>query len=148
LGVPTAAGAAAARPRHQGEFTRAEAKPLFVADATGNFADTSQRLAYDTKTGQLFASPDGSAGAIELVMRARALANDIKRRENADRAVELFRQALELGPDNVDALVGVANMCSYQVVNPYRLYERDALLDEAEVLLATPRRWHPITPAF
>jgi predicted ATPase/TolB-like protein/tetratricopeptide (TPR) repeat protein len=77
-----------------------------------------------------------SADAIDLVMRARALANDIKRRENAARAVELFRQALELDPDNVDALVGVASMSSYQVVNLYRLDERDALLDEAEVLLS------------
>jgi Flp pilus assembly protein TadD len=52
------------------------------------------------------------------------------------RAAELFRQALELDPDNVDALVGVSSLCSYQVVNVYRLDERDALLDEAEVLLS------------
>jgi TolB-like protein len=81
-------------------------------------------------------STSTSADAIDLVMRARALANDIKRRENAARAVELFRQALELDPDNVDALVGIATLYSYQVVNLYRLDERDALLDEAEVLLS------------
>jgi tetratricopeptide (TPR) repeat protein len=69
-------------------------------------------------------------------MRARALANDIKRRENAADAAELFRQALELDPDNVDALVGVSSMCSYQVVNLYGLDERDPLLDEAELSLA------------
>jgi predicted ATPase/TolB-like protein/cytochrome c-type biogenesis protein CcmH/NrfG len=75
-----------------------------------------------------------SNGAVDLIMRARALANDIKLRENAARAVELFRQALEFDPDNVDALVGITTLCSYQVVNLYRLDERDALLDEAEVL--------------
>jgi Flp pilus assembly protein TadD len=69
-------------------------------------------------------------------MRARALANDIKRRENATRAVELFRQALKFEPDNVDALVGIAALCSYQVVNLYRLDERDALLLEAESSLS------------
>ncbi|MBV8090904.1 MAG: winged helix-turn-helix domain-containing protein, partial [Alphaproteobacteria bacterium] len=80
----------------------------------------------------------GSSGGdvIDLVMRARALANDIKRRENAASAVELFRKALELDPDNVDALVGVATLCSYQVLNLYRLDGRDALLEEAEALLS------------
>jgi TolB-like protein len=67
--------------------------------------------------------------AIDLIMRARALANDIKRRENAASVAELFRQALELDPDNVDALVGVSSMCSYQVVNLYGLNARDPLLD-------------------
>jgi tetratricopeptide (TPR) repeat protein len=51
------------------------------------------------------------------------------------RAVELFRQALEFDPHNVDALVGIAMMCTYQVLNMYRLGERDALLAEAEALL-------------
>ena len=37
----------------------AEAAILFVADKNGEFTDSSQRLAYDTKTGQLFASSDG-----------------------------------------------------------------------------------------
>jgi predicted ATPase/Flp pilus assembly protein TadD len=48
----------------------------------------------------------------------------------------LFRQALDLDPDNVDALAGIAALCSYQVVNLYRLDERDALLNEAEVFLS------------
>ena len=80
----------------------------------------------------------GSSGGdvIDLVMRARSLANDLKRRENAASAVELFRRALDLDPDNVDALVGVATLCSYQVVNLYRLDGRDALLKEAEALLS------------
>ena len=81
-------------------------------------------------------SAGSGAGATDLVMRARALANDIKRRESAARTVELFRQALELDPDNVDAMVGVASICVYEVINLYRLDERDALLDEAEDLLS------------
>jgi predicted ATPase/TolB-like protein/cytochrome c-type biogenesis protein CcmH/NrfG len=81
-------------------------------------------------------SSNNSGDAVDLVMRARAQANDIKRPENASRAVDLFRQALELDPDNVDALAGIAALCSYQVVNLYRLDERDALLDEAEVFLS------------
>jgi len=80
----------------------------------------------------------GSSGGdvIDLVMRARSLANDIKRRENAASAVELFRKALDLDPDNVDALVGIATLGSYQVVNLHRLDGRDALLEEAEALLS------------
>ena len=90
----------------------------------------------------------GSSGGdvIDLVMRARALANDITRRENAASAVELFRKALDLDPDNVDALVGVATLSSYQVLNLYRLGGRDALLEEAEAFLA-PRRSLPSIPA-
>ena len=80
---------------------------------------------------------DSSGGdVIDLVMRARALANDIKRRENAASAVGLFRKALDLDPDNVDALIGVSTLCSYQVLNLYRLDGRDALLEEAETLLS------------
>jgi adenylate cyclase len=69
-------------------------------------------------------------------MRGRALANDVKRKENAERAVVLFREALELDPDNVDALVGIATMCIFKVVNLYSLKERDTLLDEAETLIS------------
>ncbi|MBV8089068.1 MAG: AAA family ATPase, partial [Alphaproteobacteria bacterium] len=80
----------------------------------------------------------GTSGGdvIDLVMRARSLANDLKRRENAASAVELFRKALDLDPDNVDALVGVSTLSSYQVLNLYRLEGRDALLEEAEALLS------------
>jgi tetratricopeptide (TPR) repeat protein len=81
-------------------------------------------------------SASNCGDAIDLVMRARAQSNDIKRRENAAHAVELFRQALEFEPDNIDALVGVATMCTYQVLNLYRIDERNALLDEAEIFLS------------
>jgi TolB-like protein/Flp pilus assembly protein TadD len=74
--------------------------------------------------------------AIDLVMRARALANDVKRKENAAGAAALFERALGLDPENVDALVGIATMCVYQVINLYQLEGRDALLDQAEGLIA------------
>ena len=80
-------------------------------------------------------SASNSGEVVDLVMRARAQSNDIKRRENAARAVELFRQALDLDPDNVDALAGIAALCSYQVVNLYRLAERDARKSEIVELL-------------
>jgi tetratricopeptide (TPR) repeat protein len=65
-------------------------------------------------------------------MRARALVNDVKRKENAAEAIDLFRQALELDPDCVNAMVGIALARIYQVINLYRLEGRDELLDEAE----------------
>jgi TolB-like protein len=63
-------------------------------------------------------SSSNGGDAVDLVMRARAQANDIKQRENAAHAVELFRQALELDSDSVDALAGIAALCTYQVVKP------------------------------
>jgi adenylate cyclase len=72
----------------------------------------------------------------ELAMRARALMSDIKRQEHAAAAIELFRQALVLNPDCVDAMVGLALALIYQVINLYRLDRRDTLLDEAEALIS------------
>jgi tetratricopeptide (TPR) repeat protein len=68
-------------------------------------------------------------------MRGRALINDVKRQENADEAIALFRRALERDPDCVDAMVGIALARIYQVINLYRLEGRDALLDEAEEMV-------------
>jgi hypothetical protein len=48
-------------------LTAAQANTLFVANATGKFTKTSQRLAYDTVHGRLFASATGSAGTEHLV---------------------------------------------------------------------------------
>jgi TolB-like protein/Flp pilus assembly protein TadD len=77
-----------------------------------------------------------SHDSVDLAMRGQALANDIRRAEHAARAVELFRQALELDPYNVDALVGIASTRVYQVLNLYVLEEREALLDEAEDMIS------------
>ena len=43
------------------------AATLFTANSTGAFANTSQRLAYDTTNGELFSSTDGSGGTSHLV---------------------------------------------------------------------------------
>ncbi|MBV8410928.1 MAG: tetratricopeptide repeat protein [Alphaproteobacteria bacterium] len=77
-----------------------------------------------------------SHDSIDLAMRGQALANDIRRAEHAARAVELFGQALELDPHNVDALVGIASTRVFQVLNLYVLDEREALLDEAERMMS------------
>jgi TolB-like protein/Flp pilus assembly protein TadD len=76
----------------------------------------------------------GGSDAVDLVMRARTLVNYVKR-ENTEEAIDLFRQALELDPDCVDAMVGIALARIYQVINLYRLEGRDALLDEAEEMI-------------
>jgi filamentous hemagglutinin len=48
-------------------MTPSEASTLFTANATGKFNNTSQRLAYSTATGKLFASADGSGSSAQLV---------------------------------------------------------------------------------
>jgi tetratricopeptide (TPR) repeat protein len=76
-----------------------------------------------------------SSDAEDLTMRGRALVHDVKQKENAEEAIDLFRQALELDPDHVDAMAGIALARLYQVINLYELEERDALLDEAEHMI-------------
>jgi tetratricopeptide (TPR) repeat protein len=73
--------------------------------------------------------------AIDLVLRGNALAADVTRKENAAEAVALFKRALTLDPDNVDALVGVATQRTYQILNQYVTNDREELLDEAEALI-------------
>jgi TolB-like protein/Flp pilus assembly protein TadD len=80
-------------------------------------------------------SRTGGSDAIDLVMRARTLVNYVKRNENTEEAIDLFRQALELDSDCVDAMVGIALARIYQVINLYRLEGRDELLDEAEEMV-------------
>jgi TolB-like protein/Flp pilus assembly protein TadD len=77
----------------------------------------------------------GGADAVDLVMRARTLVNYVKTKKNTEEAIDLFRQALKLDADCVDAMVGIALACIYQVINLYRLEGRDALLDKAEDMI-------------
>jgi cytochrome c-type biogenesis protein CcmH/NrfG len=81
------------------------------------------------------ASGSGRSDAVDLAMRGHAVAADIRRKENAAEAVRLFRQALALDPDNVEALVGLATTCNFQVLNLYETEKRDELLTEAERLI-------------
>jgi TolB-like protein/Flp pilus assembly protein TadD len=77
----------------------------------------------------------GNSDAVDLVLRGRALVNDVRRQENAAEAIDLFHRALERDPDCVDAMVGIALARIYQVINLYRLDGRDRLLDEAEEMI-------------
>jgi adenylate cyclase len=78
----------------------------------------------------------GGWDAADLVMRARALISDVKRKETAAEAIDLYRQALQLDPDCVNAMVGIGLARIYQVIDLYSLEGRDALLDEAEELIS------------
>ena len=83
------------------------------------------------------ARPDRKGSdALDLVMRGRALISEAKRKETAAEAVDLFRQALRLDPDSVNAMIGIGLTRIYQVINLYRLEGRDALLDEAEEMIS------------
>jgi adenylate cyclase len=86
--------------------------------------------------------PNG-ADAMDLVLRARALITDAKRKEITAAAVDLFHQAMELDPGCVDAMVGIALARIYAVVNLYELDDREVLLDEAEALIARAARSAP-----
>lgn len=81
-------------------------------------------------------SKRGTWDVVDLVMRARALITDVKRKETATEAIDLFGQALRLDPDCVAAMVGIALTRIYQVIDLHRLEGRDALLDEAEELIS------------
>jgi TolB-like protein/tetratricopeptide (TPR) repeat protein len=82
-------------------------------------------------------SPNREAwDAADLVMRARALISDVKRKETAAEAIDLFRRALQLDADCVDAMVGIGLARIYQVINLYRLEGRDTLLDEAAEMIS------------
>jgi adenylate cyclase len=82
--------------------------------------------------------PDRSGwDAVDLVMRARALVTGGgASKEQTVEAIDLFRRALEHDLDCVDAMVGIALARVYQVVNLYRLEDKDALLNEAEEMIS------------
>jgi TolB-like protein/cytochrome c-type biogenesis protein CcmH/NrfG len=73
---------------------------------------------------------------IDLVMRGNALTTEPNRKELASHAVALFKRALELDPDNADAMIGIASTRIFQVVNLYQIAERESLLEEAEALIS------------
>jgi tetratricopeptide (TPR) repeat protein len=68
-------------------------------------------------------------------MCGNAVKTDLNRKERAEEAIALFRQALKLDPDNADAMIGIASTCIFQVVNQFQTEGREALLDEAEALI-------------
>jgi adenylate cyclase len=78
----------------------------------------------------------GCPDATDLTLRGKALAVEIREKDNAVRAVALFRQALDVDPNNVEALIGIASTLIYQVLNLYQTEQREELLDEAEHLIS------------
>jgi adenylate cyclase len=78
----------------------------------------------------------GGSDVVDLVMRARALISDTKRKETAAEAIDLFRRALQVDPDCANAMVGIGLTRIYQVINLYRIEGRDELLDEAEEMIS------------
>jgi TolB-like protein len=80
-----------------------------------------------------------SSDAEDLTMRGRALVHDVKQKENAEEAIDLFRQVLELDPDHDNAMAGIALARTYQAINLYRLEEREAVLDEAAHMVTRDR---------
>jgi adenylate cyclase len=77
-----------------------------------------------------------ASDAADLVVRARALISDVKHKETAAEAIDLFRQALELDVNCISAMVGIGLARIYQVIDLFRLEGRDALLDEAEEMIS------------
>jgi TolB-like protein/cytochrome c-type biogenesis protein CcmH/NrfG len=73
---------------------------------------------------------------VDLVMRGNALTTEPDLKEYVADAVALFKRALELDPDNADAMIGIASTRIFQVVNQYQIARRERLLDEAEALIS------------
>jgi TolB-like protein len=88
-----------------------------------------EMLRHDAKSIQCVNDAVGSA--VDMVTCAKALAMDIRQKDHATRAVSLFRRALVLDPENVDAMIGIASTCIFQLLNQYRFEDRDRLLNEA-----------------
>ena len=72
------------------------------------------------------------ADAMDFVMRGFAVVHQHMTLSTAKEAMQLFRAALALDADHVEAHVGLASMLVYQVVNFYR-EDRDSALDEAAI---------------
>jgi adenylate cyclase len=77
-----------------------------------------------------------STAAIDLVMRAKAIANRASSAETMIGARDLYEQALKVEPDNVDALAGVATTLVFEVLNGYYRAGNQQRLHQAEALLA------------
>ena len=80
----------------------------------------------------------GNPSAIDLVMRAQAVANRPASADTMIAARALFQRALEHDPGNVDALAGMAGTYVFEVLNSYysngreqRLHDAKALIDRA-----------------
>jgi len=80
----------------------------------------------------------GNPSAIDLIMRAQAVANRPASPDTMIAARALFQRALEHDRENVDALAGMAGTYVFEVLNSYysngreqRLHDAKALIDRA-----------------
>jgi TolB-like protein/Flp pilus assembly protein TadD len=117
-------------------FDKPRAEILRVQDEiVGRLSRTVGIQLVRTEAGRGNAGRDG-ADAIDLVMRARALIFEARRKEITEEAIGLFRRALQLDPRCVDAMVGISLARVYDVINLYVIEDREASLDEAERMIA------------
>ena len=86
--------------------------------------------------------------AMDLVMRARAVANRPTSTASMVETRELFEQALQLQPGNVDALAGVASTYLFEVLNDYYPTGNERRLERADALLAQALAIDPRHQAF
>jgi tetratricopeptide (TPR) repeat protein len=79
-----------------------------------------------------------SPEAVDLIMRGKAIANRPTSRATMIQARDLFEQALNVEPDNPEALAGIATTYVFEALNGYhetgneqRLHQADSLLTRA-----------------
>ena len=70
------------------------------------------------------------------VKRGGTLAVNVRKQEDATQVAPLFRRALALDPENVDAIVDTAPACGLQTLNQNPAEHRNKLLGEAEDLIS------------
>jgi TolB-like protein/cytochrome c-type biogenesis protein CcmH/NrfG len=77
-----------------------------------------------------------SPEAVDLVMRGKAIANRPTSPATMIQARDLFEQALNVEPDNPDALAGIATTYVFETLNGYHETGNEQRLHRAELLLA------------
>ena len=76
-----------------------------------------------------------SPEAVDLIMRGKAMANRPTSRATMMQARDLFEQALNVEPDNPEALAGVATTFVFEALNGYHETGNEQRLRQADVLL-------------
>jgi adenylate cyclase len=77
----------------------------------------------------------GNPSAIDLIMRAQAVANRPASPDTMIAARALFQRALEHDRENVDALAGMAGTYVFEVLNSYYSNDREQRLHDAKALI-------------
>src|SRR5215475_8681780 len=77
-----------------------------------------------------------STDAADLVMRGKVIGDRPSSVETMISARDLYEQALEVEPENIDALAGIATTLVFEVLNGYYQAGNERRLHQAEALLA------------